>query len=333
MITPAGNALRSVLPAIAAILFYYLTMKVVQQLTCLTLVRPDGPAYSTGELLNTLPDEAVSVLSDDVVVIGWRHRAASQGFPAVSEGFPGDAVAWRACHVILTVDDTRARDVVCQLVVVDVNGNANAHLRSRLSVLQLSTSAMITHLSHCNNDARTSSLISHLYTWHRNWGHFDYLHLFVFSGALCSKHICQLHLHHKWPQWPQAFVNKHTQMKPMLLIWTQITQIDFPVVNVTVSEQKVALLFGVTLYSTRQIIATRTSQSYRNMHAYTVRQLRSSRSRRYIFAIQCFWFLSFPPSQRSLSLPATCCHSLQQLSHAPAIACLSFCLLPNKPCY
>jgi len=28
-------------------------MKVVQQLTCLTLVRPDGPAYSTGELLNT----------------------------------------------------------------------------------------------------------------------------------------------------------------------------------------------------------------------------------------------------------------------------------------
>jgi len=28
-------------------------MKVVQQLTCLTLGRPNGPAYSTGELLNT----------------------------------------------------------------------------------------------------------------------------------------------------------------------------------------------------------------------------------------------------------------------------------------
>jgi len=28
-------------------------MKVVQQLTCLTLDRPNGPAYSTGELLNT----------------------------------------------------------------------------------------------------------------------------------------------------------------------------------------------------------------------------------------------------------------------------------------
>jgi len=28
-------------------------MKVVQQLTCLTLDRPNGPAYSTGELFNT----------------------------------------------------------------------------------------------------------------------------------------------------------------------------------------------------------------------------------------------------------------------------------------
>jgi len=28
-------------------------MKVVQQLTCLTLGRPNGPAYSTGELLHT----------------------------------------------------------------------------------------------------------------------------------------------------------------------------------------------------------------------------------------------------------------------------------------
>jgi len=41
------------LPAIAAILFYWITMKVVQHLTCLTLGRPNGPAYSTAELLNT----------------------------------------------------------------------------------------------------------------------------------------------------------------------------------------------------------------------------------------------------------------------------------------
>jgi len=43
------------LPAIAAILFYWITMEVVQQLTCLTLGRPNGPAYSTGELFNTPP--------------------------------------------------------------------------------------------------------------------------------------------------------------------------------------------------------------------------------------------------------------------------------------
>jgi len=42
------------LPAIAAILFYWIRMKVVQQLTCLILGRPNGPAYLTGELLNTL---------------------------------------------------------------------------------------------------------------------------------------------------------------------------------------------------------------------------------------------------------------------------------------
>jgi len=41
------------LPAIAAILFYWIRMKVVQQLTCLASGRPSGPAYSTGELLNT----------------------------------------------------------------------------------------------------------------------------------------------------------------------------------------------------------------------------------------------------------------------------------------
>jgi len=41
------------LPAIAAILFYLIRMKVVQQLTCLTLGGPNGPAYWTDELLNT----------------------------------------------------------------------------------------------------------------------------------------------------------------------------------------------------------------------------------------------------------------------------------------
>ena len=46
--------IRSVsLAVIAAILFYWIRMKVVQQLTCLTLGRPSGPAYLIGELLNT----------------------------------------------------------------------------------------------------------------------------------------------------------------------------------------------------------------------------------------------------------------------------------------
>jgi len=39
--------------AIAAILFCWIRMKVVQQLTCLTLGRPSGLTYLTGELLNT----------------------------------------------------------------------------------------------------------------------------------------------------------------------------------------------------------------------------------------------------------------------------------------
>ena len=54
----AGRRLR----AIAAILFYWIRMNVVQQLTCLTLSRPNGPAYSTGELLNT-PLVAVAATS------------------------------------------------------------------------------------------------------------------------------------------------------------------------------------------------------------------------------------------------------------------------------
>jgi len=48
-------------PAIAAILFYWIRMKVVQQLTGLTLGRPNGSAYSTGELLNTLLNTAQTV--------------------------------------------------------------------------------------------------------------------------------------------------------------------------------------------------------------------------------------------------------------------------------
>jgi len=46
--------------AIAAILFYWIRMKVVQQLTCLTLGRPNGPDYLTGELLNTPPTQSES---------------------------------------------------------------------------------------------------------------------------------------------------------------------------------------------------------------------------------------------------------------------------------
>ena len=39
------------LPTIADILFYWITMKVIQ--SYLTLGRPNGPTYLTGELLNT----------------------------------------------------------------------------------------------------------------------------------------------------------------------------------------------------------------------------------------------------------------------------------------
>lgn len=50
--------IRSVLPGgnrFAAIFFYWIRVKVVQQqqLTCLKLDRPNGPSYSTDELLNT----------------------------------------------------------------------------------------------------------------------------------------------------------------------------------------------------------------------------------------------------------------------------------------
>ena len=51
-------------------------MKVVQQLTCLTLGRPNGPAYSTGELLNTPLVSVVFGLSDvlSAVVRGTRTQ-------------------------------------------------------------------------------------------------------------------------------------------------------------------------------------------------------------------------------------------------------------------
>jgi len=48
---PAGDTLRSVSPAgnrCHFVLFYWMRMKVVQQLTCLTFGRPNDPAYSTG---------------------------------------------------------------------------------------------------------------------------------------------------------------------------------------------------------------------------------------------------------------------------------------------
>ena len=51
-VTVFGHYVVYRLPAIAAILFYWITMKVVQHLTCLNTGCPNGPAYSTGKLLN-----------------------------------------------------------------------------------------------------------------------------------------------------------------------------------------------------------------------------------------------------------------------------------------
>ena len=54
------------LPAVAAILFYWIRMKVVQQLTCLTLGRPNGPAYSTGE----------HICGTYIVIVHWKMTHA-----------------------------------------------------------------------------------------------------------------------------------------------------------------------------------------------------------------------------------------------------------------
>jgi len=51
--------------AIAAILFYWIRMKVDQQLTCLTLGRPSGPAHSTGELFNMPLDKRQHLYSNN----------------------------------------------------------------------------------------------------------------------------------------------------------------------------------------------------------------------------------------------------------------------------
>jgi len=56
----AGHTLRSVSPdGSRCHLLYWIRMNVVQQLTCLNIGRPSGPAYLTGELLNT-PQALVS---------------------------------------------------------------------------------------------------------------------------------------------------------------------------------------------------------------------------------------------------------------------------------
>ena len=59
---------------IAAILLYWIRMKVVQQPTYLTLGRPNGPAYSTGELLNT--PQGVGERRARAVTCLWSRVAA-----------------------------------------------------------------------------------------------------------------------------------------------------------------------------------------------------------------------------------------------------------------
>jgi len=62
---------------IAAVLFYWTSMKVVQQLTCLTLGRPDGRAYSTGELLNT-PQKIFAAVIPRVGLLCARENEKSR---------------------------------------------------------------------------------------------------------------------------------------------------------------------------------------------------------------------------------------------------------------
>ena len=71
------------LPLIAAILFHWIRIKVVQQLTCITLGCPSGPAYSTGELLNT-PLVAM-LLQPFPAVLGALLRVASGAYSLMAD--------------------------------------------------------------------------------------------------------------------------------------------------------------------------------------------------------------------------------------------------------
>ena len=80
--------------AIAAILFYWIKMKVVQQLTCLTLGRLNGPALSTapGHWLSTV----VTRLYDGLVYTATLH----------SHLFLGSQQATKMFGLLLKVDQT-----------------------------------------------------------------------------------------------------------------------------------------------------------------------------------------------------------------------------------
>ena len=75
--------------AIAAILFCWIRMKVVQQLTCLTLGHPNGLAYSTGELLNTPRTTGQTTRHSEntaasAVHSSWRHKMTICNFKPAS---------------------------------------------------------------------------------------------------------------------------------------------------------------------------------------------------------------------------------------------------------
>jgi len=83
-------------PAIAAILFYWIRMKVVQQLTCLTLGRPNGPAYSTDELLNT------PWKSNERCTFVSLHRVLCSNRPATEIAFPSVCLLVCDARVLLS---------------------------------------------------------------------------------------------------------------------------------------------------------------------------------------------------------------------------------------
>ena len=93
---PAGDTLCNVsLPAFAAILFYWIRLKVVQQLTGLTLGRPNGPACLTSDLLNTPVVKSSEELEDGCVRLHCSTRVVisclgvSQSWTAVQENSTG----------------------------------------------------------------------------------------------------------------------------------------------------------------------------------------------------------------------------------------------------